>query len=138
MGGGHIYGNNFFRKYAPPQKFSHQNWQIYVIFLHLKCHFFCDINKLPNLHDHFKISPNKILRKYRENFFRNYAPFFIQRGGIITEMTVLCHGHSPCFLQVGRGKLRNVYKIVSFSCVPLFKGVGLAHLFNAIWVRFDV
>ena len=87
-GGGHIYGNNFYRKYAPPQKFSYQNWQIYVIFLHLKCHFFCDINKLPNLHDHFKISPNKILRKYRENFFRNYAPFFIQRGGIITEITV--------------------------------------------------
>ena len=31
----------------------------------------------------------KTLRKYWENFFRNYAPFYIQGGGIITEMTVL-------------------------------------------------
>ena len=85
-GGGHICGNNFFRKYAPPQKFSPQNVQIYVIFLHLKCHFFCDVNKLPNLHDYAKTSPKNSLRKHRENFFRNYAPFFIQRGGIITEM----------------------------------------------------
>ena len=34
----------------------------------------------------------KTLRKYWENFFRNYAPFYIQGGGIITEMTVPGHG----------------------------------------------
>ena len=27
-------------------------------------------------------------------------------------------------------------KIVSFSCIPLFKGVGLAHLFNAIFIIY--
>ena len=88
MGGGHICGNNFFRKYAPPQKFSPQNVQIYVIFLHLKCHFFCDVNKLPNLHDYVKTSQKNSLRKHRENFFRKYAPLFIEGGGIIAEITV--------------------------------------------------
>ena len=87
--GGHIYGTHFYRKYAPPQKFSPKNWQIYVIFLHLKCHFFCDVNKLPNLHDYAKTSPKNSLRKHWENFFRKYAPFFIEGVGIITEMTVL-------------------------------------------------
>ena len=42
--GGHICGNNFYRKYAPPEKSSHKTWQIYVIFSHLKCQLFCDIN----------------------------------------------------------------------------------------------
>ena len=86
--GGHIYGTHFYRKYAPPQKFSPKNWQIYVIFLHLKCHFFCDVNKLPNLHDYAKTSPKNSLRKHWENFFRKYAPFFIEGGGIITDLTV--------------------------------------------------
>ena len=40
--GGHICGNNFYRKYAPPEKSSHKTWQIYVIFSHLKCKLFCD------------------------------------------------------------------------------------------------
>ena len=31
----------------------------------------------------------KTLRKYWENFFRNYAPFYIQWVGIFTEITVL-------------------------------------------------
>ena len=79
--GGHIYGTHFYRKYAPPQKFSPKNWQIYVIFLHLKCQFFCDVNKLPNLHDYVKTSPKNSLRKHRENFFRKYAPLFIEGGG---------------------------------------------------------
>ena len=30
----------------------------------------------------------KTLRKYWENFFRNYAPFYIQGVGIFTEITV--------------------------------------------------
>ena len=30
----------------------------------------------------------KPLRKYWETFFRNYAPSYIQRGGMITEITV--------------------------------------------------
>ena len=83
-----MYGPHFYRKYAPPQKFSPKNWQIYVIFLHLKCHFFCDVNKLPNLHDYAKTSPKNSLRKHWENFFRKYAPFFIEGGGIITDLTV--------------------------------------------------
>ena len=29
-----------------------------------------------------------------------------------------------------------MYKIVSFSCVPIFKGVGLAHLFNAVFIIY--
>ena len=42
-----------------------------------------------NVHDQAKTSPKRILRKYWENFCRNYAPFYIQGRGIITEMTVL-------------------------------------------------
>ena len=107
MGGGHICGNNFFRKYAPPQKFSPQNWQIYVIFLHLKCHFFCDVNKLPNLHDYAKTSPKNSLRKHRENFFRKYAPLFIEGGGIIAEITVHCFCESAlCTAVRGRALQR--------------------------------
>ena len=29
-----------------------------------------------------------------------------------------------------------MYKIVSFSCVPLFKGVELAQLFNAVFIAY--
>ena len=50
-GGGHIYGNNFYRKYAPHRKFSPQNWQIYAFFYIWNATFFCDVNKLPNLYD---------------------------------------------------------------------------------------
>ena len=47
----------------------------------MKCRFFCDANILPNLHDYAKTSPKNSLRKHRENFFRKYAPLFIEGGG---------------------------------------------------------
>ena len=62
--------------------------------------------------------------------------------------TVLGHGHSSRILQVCRNKLIN-FKLMQRelllcgcnktpfpSCVPLFKGVGLAHLFNAVFIIY--
>ena len=87
----------------------------------MKCHFFCDVNKLPNLHDHAKTSPKKTLRKYRDNFFRNYAPFFIQRGGIITEITVhLFFGHFRDFLFSPVWNLKEESNLKRMSTKPRF------------------
>ena len=55
-----IFTEKNYRKYAHSQKFSHK------------------ANK-----------SKKILRKYWENFLRNYAFFYMQGVGIFTEITVL-------------------------------------------------
>ena len=52
----------------------------------------------------------KTLRKYRENFFRNYAPFYIQRGGIITIITVYVLYIIPT--TTGQGAIKPIYIIL--------------------------
>ena len=138
--GGHIYGTHFYRKYAPPQKFSPKNWQIYVIFLHLKCHFFCDVNKLPNLHDYAKTSPKNSVRKHRENFFHKYAPFFIQGGGHIygnnytqKNLDNICTGVSS-WLQIRWSALmtRPSHPVIVSSLPPVVTRTSLSFMSDQI------
>ena len=44
-------------------------------------------------------------QKYWENFFRNYAPFYIQGVGIFTEITVHCF---PCLHFLYNGMYANI------------------------------
>ena len=66
----------------------------------------------------------KTLRKYWENFFRNYTLFYMQGGGIFTEMTVYCLIFNLCghiTWQVHQHK-KDIKRIdhVMFGCCSIF------------------
>ena len=59
-----------------------------------------------------KTSTKKILKKYRENLFCYYAPFFIQGQAILTEITILVQNYTRADQKVvfAKGDMSNVTK----------------------------